>query len=104
MLVEIYVQSQSGDYELLELFNDENINIKFILKDSSDLSKIYSTYSQTFTIPGYGRNRDILRYYFDTQVTRSSNRYLKSKIYINKDLFKIGLISINEGKMKMGRG
>lgn len=103
MLVEIYVQSQSGDYELLELFDDENINIKFILKDSSDLSKIYSTYSQTFTIPGYGRNRDILRYYFDTQVTRSSNRYLKSKIYINKDLFKIGLISINEGKMKMGR-
>lgn len=103
MLVEIYTQSESGDYDLLELFGDENINIKFILKDSSDLSKIYSSYSQTFTIPGYGRNREILRYYFDTQVTRTSRRYLKSKIYVNKELFKVGLISINEGKMKMGR-
>ena len=103
MLVEIYVQSEVGEYQLLELFDDENINIKFILKDSSDLSKIYSSYSQTFTIPGYGRNREILRYYFDTQVTRTSRRYLKSKIYVNKELFKVGLISINEGKMKMGR-
>lgn len=103
MLVEIYVQSEVGEYQLLELFDDENINIKFILKDSSDLSKIYSSYSQTFTIPGYSRNREILRYYFDTQVTRTSRRYLKSKIYVNKELFKVGLISINEGKMKMGR-
>ena len=103
MLVEIYAQSQSGDYELLELFGDENINIKFVLKDSSDLSKVYSTYSQTFTIPAYGRNRRILRYYFDTPVVRTSLRYLNSKIYVNKELFKIGLISINEGTYKMGR-
>jgi len=89
-------------YDRLDMFDDENINVKFKLKDTSDLSKVYSTYSQTFTIPTSNKNTKLLNYYFNTDVVRTAKRYLKAKIYINKELFKVGFISINEGKFKYG--
>lgn len=85
-------------YERLDMFDDENINVNFKLKDTADLAKIFSTFSQTFTIPSKGKNQAILNYYFNTEILRNSTRYLNSKIYVNKELFKVGLISINEGK------
>lgn len=102
-LVEIYVEYDEGLFDRLDTFDDENISLKFKLKDSSDLSKVFSTFSQTFTVPTSDKNNRLLNYYFNTEVVRKSNRYIKAKIYINKQLFKLGFISINEGKFKMGR-
>jgi len=100
MEVDIYIKNRDGVYEIIDLFKDESIVIKLKLKDTSDLSKIFSTFSQSFVIPSSIKNNRILNYYFDTSVLRNSNRYIDTKIYINKELFKSGKISINEGKFQ----
>lgn len=100
--VAIYVEYADGQYDRLNMFDDENINIKFKLKDSSDLSKVYSTFSQTFTIPSDSKNNRLLNYFFNTEVSRDSSRYLKAKIYVNQQLFKVGFVQMNEGKFKYG--
>ena len=103
MKVELYVESTEGLYDRLDMFDDENINIKYKLKDSGDLAKTFSTFSQTFTVPTSKKNRRLLNYYFNTEVLRGGSRYLKAKIYVNKQLFKVGFIAINEGKFKDNR-
>jgi hypothetical protein len=102
--VKIYVENEEGIYEPLDLFDDENIEMNFKLKDSSDLAKVFSTYSQTFKIPDSQTNRRLTNYYFNTEVERESNKYLKTKIEVNLQIFKVGFISVNEGVFMSNRG
>ena len=102
--VKIYVEYEEGFYEPLDLFDDETIEMNFKLKDSSDLAKVFSTYSQTFKIPDSENNRRLTNYFFNTEVERQSNKYLKAKIEVNFQIFKVGFISINEGTFKNNRG
>lgn len=101
-LVEIYVETGTGIYEKLDMFGDESINIKYKLKDTNDISKLFSTYSQTFSIPASAKNTMLIKYFFNIDVIRSSNRFINSKIYVNKQLFKFGKTSLNMAKYKMG--
>lgn len=89
-------------YDRLDMFDDENISIKMKAKDSSDISKVFSPYSQNFTIPASGKNNRLLNYYFNPDVSRSSQKYIDAKIYVNKDLFRTGNIIIEDGKFKYG--
>lgn len=93
---------QVEEYERLDMFDDENIIMNFKLKDSSDITKVFNTYSQTFTVPTSPKNDNLLNYYFDTSLVRETKRYLKCKIYVNSKLFKVGKIAIYQGKFKKG--
>lgn len=101
-LVEIYIETGAGIYEKLDMFGDESINIKYKLKDTSDIGKIFSTYSQTFSIPASQKNSLLIKYFFNPEVVRVNNRFINAKIYVNKQLFKFGKISLNLAKLKMG--
>jgi hypothetical protein len=87
------------EYEKLDLFKDENININLKQKDLTDISKIFSPYSQSFSIPASDKNNRLLNYFYDTRVLRDSNSYFNAKIYVKGNLFKKGLISINDAKL-----
>lgn len=93
----------SNIYQKLTLFKDEDILVNFILKDANDLSKIFSTYTQTFTIPADDNNLVILGYYFNTELARSGKISFDAKIYIKKSLFKIGTIEIVNGNYERNR-
>ena len=104
-IVEVYVETVkgSGKYELLEGFDDESINMKIIAKDYNDLSKVFTPFSQSFTVPSQGKNGRLLKFFLDTDVRKGNNsRLFNAKIYINKELYKTGQISITSGKRKFG--
>lgn len=90
-------------YQKLTLFKEEDILVNFILKDSNDLSKIFSTYTQSFQIPADDNNNMILNHYFNTELVRKSVVVLEAKIYIKKSLFKIGTIEIIQGDYEKNR-
>jgi len=48
MTVEVYVSLNGLDYERLDLMKSESINMKYVYKDTQDLSKIFAPYSQSF--------------------------------------------------------
>ena len=107
-IVEIYVGvvepsiggiESAPTYYKLDLFKDESINLNYKLKDSNDIAKVFSTYSQTFSIPATDGNTKALSHFFDPDVydTKKSN-YVNAKIYVNKQLFKIGKLNITDAK------
>lgn len=106
MKVEIYIEdfNVAGKYNLLDLFQDESLNMEFKLKDLTELDKVYSTYTKEVTIPASAKNNDILGHYFNTDIARvTTKRTIKAKIYINTELFKVGVITVTEGKYKLNK-
>ena len=95
--VEIYVETVEGNgiYEPLDLYKEENIEIQFKVKDKNDIGKVFSTFSKSFTIPASDNNKKLIRYFFNTDVVRTSNNFINVKVYINKNLFKVGKIKID---------
>lgn len=98
--VKLYIETSPLVYELLDTFGtEENINISYKLKDSSDLAKAFSVYSQSFSIPADKNNRK-LDFYFNTKVSRNTKISFNAKLYIGTQLFKVGSILIGPGKFK----
>ena len=50
MQVAIYIYKDDVRYRL-ELFQDENISITSSIQNVNDISKVFTDYSQSFTIP-----------------------------------------------------
>lgn len=61
--VDIYI----GDYRL-DLFQDEEISINLSVQNIQDLSKVFTDFTQSFTVPASGWNNEILRHYYRTDV------------------------------------
>jgi hypothetical protein len=57
--------------EQLDMFGDESITITSQLKDIRDISKVFSTFTQQFGVPGSGRNNEILNRFYDNTLTRT---------------------------------
>jgi hypothetical protein len=61
--VDIYI----GDYRL-DLFNDEEISINLSVQNVQDISKVFTDFTQSFTVPASGWNNEVLRHYYRTDV------------------------------------
>jgi hypothetical protein len=64
--VDIYV----NDF-LLDLFDDEDININLSVQNVQDISKVFTDFTQGFTIPASPRNNEILQHYYNANITAS---------------------------------
>jgi len=64
--VDIYI----GDYRL-DLFRDEEISISLNVQNIQDISKIFTDFTQSFTVPASGINNEILKQYYRTDVDAS---------------------------------
>ena len=73
--VDIYI----GDYRL-DLFQDEEISISLNVQNIQDISKVFTDFTQTFTVPATGLNNDIFKHYSRTDVDAST---LTKKVYLN---------------------
>lgn len=99
--LDIYVKHPiDGKWYILDMFKDETINLNFKIKDLNDISKVFSTYSQDFTIPASGNNNKALNYFFDTKLFRVRERSVEAKIYVNGRLFRVGQLVVKEGKVE----
>ena len=103
MEVQLWVKNENGIYEQLDLFTDENISLTQKLKDSTEVGKAYSTFSKTFKIPSSPVNDRVLRYFAETDLERTSEPMIESKLYINQTLFKKGYIVIEDAKLSFNR-
>ena len=102
MITNIYIETSPGTYDLLDPFEDENINIQYKLKDSTDLNKAYSPFSLQFTVPASDKNNLLLNHHFESRLVRTSTALgINAKIYVGGNLFKVGRIHISgDGKFK----
>jgi hypothetical protein len=65
--VDIYV----NDFRL-DLFDDEEISINLSVQNVQDISKVFTDFTQGFTVPASPRNNEILQHYYNSNITSSS--------------------------------
>ena len=93
MTVEVYVSLNGLDYERLDLMKSESILMKYVYKDTQDLSKIFAPYSQSFALQGSLNNQRILGFLGETKILKTkTNNNFDCKIYNNGLLAKKGLL------------
>ena len=91
-------------YERLELFNDEKINVTLSVQNISDISKTFSDFSQSFTVPGSNQNNKIFEHFYQNDVDSTIDHNLRRPAYIEIDFvpFRQGVISLERANLKNG--
>jgi hypothetical protein len=56
----------------LDLFDDEEITINLSVQNVQDISKVFTDFTQGFTIPASPRNNEILQHYYNSNITEST--------------------------------
>jgi len=107
--VAIFIETALAQTELnfsrLELFNDEKITVSSTIQNISDISKIFTDYSQGFTIPCSPTNNAIFQHFYQNDVDATidyQNRY-NAYIEIDTILFRRGKIQLEKTNLKNGK-
>jgi hypothetical protein len=94
-----------GDaYKRLQLFNDENIEFNASLQNVSDISKVFSDFTQGFTIPAK-YNDAIIHYFEEGSINQIYDYQVSFDSYIEIDTitFAKGKLNIDKGQIKDGK-
>jgi hypothetical protein len=98
--VRVFVEGQK-----LDLFNDENIEVTSTIQNIQDISKTYTDFSQSFTIPTSATNTAIWQYFYENAVNTSINYQERLNGYIEIDMafFRRGKIQMEKSQLKNGQ-
>jgi hypothetical protein len=109
-IVDVYIESVSGsgDYSKLELFNDEKIELTSTIQNIQDISKVYTDFTQSFTVPASTNNNSILHHFYQSDVDViddgwNFNFRIRAKIEIDLVPFRNGTIMMEKANIKNGR-
>ncbi|MDG3582046.1 hypothetical protein [Galbibacter pacificus] len=96
----IYIEN-----ERLDLFKDENIVINSSVQNINDISKVFTDYSQSFTVPASQNNNRIFRHYYNASIVNGFDARVKrtAKIEISSIPFKEGKIRLEGVTVKNGK-
>ena len=95
--VQIYIGG-----ERLELFKDETVSINQSIQNIKDISKIFTEFSQSFTIPASPTNSKIFTHYYNYNIVGGYDARIKSaaSIELNYIPWKNGFIALNGVDLK----
>ena len=91
--IQLYIEN-----ERVDLFGDESINITESIKNAKDISKVFTTFSQQFTVPASKTNNKIFKHYYnydiDSPYDFDARKKTAARIEINHLPFKNGRIKL----------
>jgi hypothetical protein len=98
--VQVYIEGQR-----IELFNDEQIQVNSTQQNVADISKTYTDFSQSFTVPASELNNEIFQHFYQTDVNATIDHNIRRNAFIEIDLtfFRRGKIQIEGSKLKDGK-
>jgi hypothetical protein len=95
--VQLYIEGQRVD-----LFNDETIQITSSIQNVKDIAKVFTDYSQTFTLPASTTNNKIFKHYYNPDIVGGFDSRFKvdATIEINYQPFREGKIKLEGVDLK----
>ena len=97
--VQIYIENQR-----INLFKDEKISVKSTVQDIKNIAKIFTDFSQTFTVPADVINNPILGHYYNNDLgVLNANVRLDARIEIDHTSFREGKIQLEGAIVKNGQ-
>lgn len=103
MQVAIYIYKDNVRYRL-ELFQDENISITSSIQNVNDISKVFTDYSQSFTVPATPHNNKIFAHWYENSIDDgfNANKRYDAEIEINHTPFRKGRIELQSANRDNG--
>jgi hypothetical protein len=82
--------------ERIELFDDEKISVTSSIQNINDISKVFTDYSQTFTVPASKKNNRIFLHWYENSLDSQFSTNVKADAYIELDtvLFRRGKVQL----------
>jgi hypothetical protein len=98
--VQVYIEGLK-----IELFEDEQINVTSSVQNINDISKVFTDFSQSFTVPASTVNNAIFEHFYQTDVDSSIDHNIRRNALIEIDLttFRKGKIQIEKSNVKNGQ-
>ena len=92
-------------YKRIDLFKDEKISLTSSIQNVNDLSKVFTDYTQSFTVPASKTNNQIFNYWNESAVNDGFDQRVRydALIEINTIPFKKGQIQIEKANEKNNR-
>ena len=90
------------DYTKLELFKDESVSITDTIQNVKDPSKIFSPFSQQFSVPASKHNNKFFKHYYNVDIDNSFDARFQADalIQLNGVNYKVGKLRLNEVQLK----
>ena len=95
--VQLYIENQR-----VELFNDESISLTQSIQNIKDVSKVFTDFSKSFSIPASKENNKIFKHYYNFDIDNGfdARKKASAKIELNTIPFKEGKVKLEGVDMK----
>ena len=106
--VEIYINTagfgETVTYKRLDIFSEESVNITNSIQDIRDIAKVFTDFTQQFSLPASSPNNLIFKHYYNFDIIGGYDARVKREalIKINGEDYKKGFLSLNSVSMKNG--
>lgn len=89
---------------ILDMFGDESVSIKQVVKDMKDPKKLFTDYSRSFTVPASKKNNAIFKHYYNIEIQDGfdSRELVPCRILMGNTTYKIGNLSLESVQMSEG--
>lgn len=93
-----------SEFEKLDLFNDEKISVTSSIANANDIGKVFTDYSQSFTIPASPKNNKILSHWYESNLDNGYDHRVRYDGYIkiNTQKYKDGNFQLEKTNKKNG--
>ena len=90
---------------ILDMFGDESLTIKQMVKDLNDPSKLFTSLSRSFNLPASKKNNKIFKHYYNIDIVNGldSRELIPCKLLLNNVTYDVGNLSIEGVKMSAGK-
>jgi hypothetical protein len=104
MKVALYIYDDNIS-KRIELFDDEKISLTSSIQNINDISKVFTDYSQSFTIPASDTNNRIFKHWYENAIDNAFDQRQRYKGYIEIDtqIFRTGQWQLESASIKNNR-
>jgi len=98
-MIELYIGSSR-----LDTFKDEDVNINLSLQNVKDIGKLFTDYTQNFSVPASKINNAAFKHYYNADISGGYDATLRqdATIFLDKELFREGTIELMSVDLKNG--
>jgi hypothetical protein len=102
-MVDIYIKIDE-EYRRIEQFDDEKVSVTSSVQNFNDIGKLFTDYSQSFTIPASKINNSIFSHWYNSNVNDGFDHRRRYDSYIEVDtlFFKAGKLQIEKANKNDG--
>jgi hypothetical protein len=105
--IQIFIEGikDSNNYTQIELFKDEAINTSLSTQNIADISKVYTDYTQSFTVPCTPINNAIFKHFYNSDVDSVEDFGIRRNAYIEIDYtpFRSGRIQLESSELEFNK-